>query len=124
MIASDSDFGSIFSDGPATLDGTLDILLGGDFIPAVGESFTILSFNPGTLSGTFASIENEFFNNGTEQWAVIYDNTDGDLLLTAEAVPPPSVPEPSTMFLGGSSLLAMAYWISLRRQRQGASGNG
>ena len=35
------------------------------------------------MSGTFANVQNVYFNNGTEMWQVIYDNADGYVALKA-----------------------------------------
>jgi hypothetical protein len=117
-IISGSDFGSIFSNGPATLAGTLDVLLQGGFDPSIGETFVILSFAPGTLNGTFSSIGYEFFNNDTEQWAVTYDNAGGQVFLTAEAAQFTQTPEPPTALLICSCLLTAAYRVRWHRTRR------
>jgi hypothetical protein len=59
----------------------------------------------------FASIQNMYFNSGTEQWIVIYDNADGYVALEASPAP-----EPSSFMLLGTGLLSAAYGI--RRWRR------
>jgi hypothetical protein len=53
-IASSSSFGRVVVTGQATLAGTLDINLTGGFDPAVGETFTVMTF--GSRSGDFTAI--------------------------------------------------------------------
>jgi hypothetical protein len=111
MIASLGSFGVIDVKGSALLDGNLAILLQGGFNPAVGSTFKFLNFTPGDLSGTFANIENDIFNGGTEKWLVDYDNADGFVELIAE---PNQVPEPATLLVLIPGLLGMGY--GLRRK--------
>ena len=66
-----------------SLDGTLEILLAQGFDPAVGTTYKFLLFTPGDLSGMFASIQSDVFNDGTEKWLVIYDNANGYVELAA-----------------------------------------
>jgi hypothetical protein len=117
-IISGSDFGRIYSNGPAALAGTLDVLLQGGFEPTIGDTFVILGFAPGTLNGTFSSIGNDVFNNGTEQWAVTYDNVNGQVLLTAEAFESNQTPEPPAALPICCCLLAAAYRVRSRRTRE------
>jgi hypothetical protein len=76
---------TLYQGGAVFLDGTLNIQLLNGFIPRVGAFYTILTFDPGALSGSFANVENLYFNNGTEMWQVIYDNVDGRVALKAVA---------------------------------------
>jgi hypothetical protein len=87
-----------------SLDGTLAITLPNAFIPDVGQSFTILRFSPGHLTGAFSSIEGQTFNNGTEMWDVVYNNAGGEVDLVAA---PNVVPEPSPVVLAGLGLLSI-----------------
>jgi len=99
--------------GSALLAGTLDILLKAGFNPTVGSEFTILTANPGQLSGTFANILNDIFNGGTEMWAVNYDYADGLLELTAQPNGNP-VPEPATLLVLLPGLMAAGYGLRRR----------
>jgi len=93
------------------LNGTLNVLLQGGFNPRVGSIFQFLFANPGQINGTFANIQNDFFNNDTEKWLVTYDNADGIVELTAEQAP---VPEPATLLVLIPGLFGVGY--GLRRK--------
>jgi hypothetical protein len=104
-------FGTIVVDGHVTLDGTLAIQLDQNFNPSLGSVYEFLQFTPGELTGTFANVEDIYFNQGTEKWLVVYDNADGYVAL--EAIP---TPEPTSLLLLASSLLSAGYGV--RRLRK------
>ena len=115
IINSNSNYGVINVTGSALLAGTLDIMLKQGFNPIVGTEFTILTSSPGLLSGTFANIVNDCFNNQTECWGVTYDRADGLLELTAQPNGgPPPVSEPATLLVLIPGLLGMGYGLRRR----------
>src|SRR5271167_3498641 len=113
MIAGMNSFGVINVNGSALLDGTLAILLQNGYIPSVGSTFKFLNFTPNQLTGMFANIENQFFNNDTEKWVVDYENGGGYVELIAEQNGAP-VSEPATLLVLIPGLLGVGY--GLRRK--------
>ena len=112
MISSTS-YGVINVNGSALLNGTLDILLQGNFDPSVGSTYKFLIANPGEVSGVFTSIENDIFNGGTEIWQITYDYADGYVEMIADPYAPP-LPEPGTLLVLIPALLGAGF--GLRRQ--------
>jgi PEP-CTERM motif len=98
----------VTANGQVMLAGTLDIMLDPGFNPSIGSTYRFLLFQPGELSGMFASIQNDYFN-GSEKWIVIYNNADGYVELQAAPAP-----EPASFLLLGSGLLSVAF--GLRRK--------
>ena len=74
LISGKSAFGVIDVTGPASLNGTLDVMLENGFIPTVGEQFAFLDFTKGDLTGTFANFLGQTFDNGHEDWDLAYNN--------------------------------------------------
>ena len=114
VISSSTSFGTLTGGtGGISLDGTLEITLRSGFIPAVGQRFAIIntcvpqSFGcvpVSAISGTFANIEGQTFNDGTEMWDVVYSPSEVDLVVApAQNV----VPEPSLFILAGLALAAI-----------------
>jgi autotransporter-associated beta strand protein len=77
----------------ANLNGNLAPVLLNGFVPAVGDSFVFLNY--ASFTGPFSQILNQVFNHGTEQWSVIYQNTNA--ILSVEAHTP--VPDQGSTFL-------------------------
>jgi hypothetical protein len=92
----------------ASLNGTLDIMLGDGSKP-VGTVFNILLFTP--FTGTFSNVEGLIFDGGHERYALGYDTTDGIVNLTVEAN---TTPEPGSVFL---LALGLAGINGVRRYR-------
>ncbi len=99
LILGASSYGTISDSGPASLSGTLDIVLQNGFFPTPGESFAMLTFTPGELTGTWDTLL------GDPYFKVTYDNRDGDVTLTAEAAP-----EPATVLSFASAFVTLAVW--------------
>ncbi len=117
FITSNNIYGQMSIAGPASLNGTLQIALASGFNPAVGTIYKFLSFQPGELTGTFSSIENDYFNQGTEQWILDYDNVDGYLELIAQSASGGTTPEPGSLALFGSGVLGIAGLLRRKLQR-------
>ncbi len=111
VITSPYSFGQIYTNS-ATLDGTLNIELANGFNPAIGTVYQMI--NTYGLSGTFATVQNQYFNNGTEKWDVVYviNSTFGPNYVDLEAVA--TAPEPFSLLLLGTGVL-VCYRTSSRR---------
>ena len=75
---------------PINLNGTLDIMLQDGFVPAIGESFTLITTAPRDIFGTFSNVVWDSFDNGQGGFVVRYDNAAGQVVITTELVPEPS----------------------------------
>jgi hypothetical protein len=104
-------FGQLNIDGPAQLDGELSIVLDG-YVPLVGSVYRFMNFTPGELSGKFAGIQDQYFDDGKEMWELQYDSAGGFVQLIA--VPSP---EPGSILLMGSGFIAIS--ITVLRQSAG-----
>jgi hypothetical protein len=90
--------GSLSIAGAASLNGTLDIMLGTGSKP-IGTVFTVLSAGTGSesaLTGAFSDVEGLVFDGGHERYAVDYDYPANMVTLTVEAN---TTPEPGSLFL-------------------------
>jgi hypothetical protein len=68
VIGSPTTFGTL-SAPDISLSGTLDVTLANGFTPAIGQRFIIMNCTPSgsnCLSGAFANVEGQPFNDGTE----------------------------------------------------------
>ncbi|MDQ2774982.1 MAG: hypothetical protein M3Y57_08700 [Acidobacteriota bacterium] len=85
--------GSLLIQDPASLDGTLDIMLGDGYKPA-GTIFDVLQAD-GTVTGVFSNVEGLVFDGGQEKYVLGY--TGGyEVTLTVENN---ATPEPGSVFL-------------------------
>ena len=108
MISS-TNSGVINVNGSALLNGTLDILLQGNYDPSVGSTYKFILTSTNGVNGVFSSIDNDVFNNGTEKWGVDYNSAGGYVELIAEPVP-----EPGVLFIIVPALLGIGF--KLRHQ--------
>jgi len=97
--------------GTANLNGSLDPVLLNGFVPSIGDSFIFLNY--ASRTGEFSRILHRVFNNGTEQWSVIYE--DNHAILTVAAFVPD---QGSTFLLLTLALLGLVtYRHSLLRKQ-------
>jgi fibronectin-binding autotransporter adhesin len=96
--------------GSMGVDGTLDIFTGSGFNFVAGETFTIATFNPGNLTGQFATVEyGSYSGTGTSlnigsglTLDVLYNNTPGNIQLQVASVPEP---EDAMLMIAGLTLI-------------------
>jgi autotransporter-associated beta strand protein len=69
--ANTGDFSVLNVLGNASLSGFLDPVLLNGFVPAIGQTFTFLNY--ASLTGEFAHIKHQVFDNGMLEWSVIYE---------------------------------------------------
>jgi autotransporter-associated beta strand protein len=65
--------------GNANLNGSLDPELVNGFVPAIGQSFTILGY--ASVTGSFSHIQNPVFDRGKKRWALVYQPTGAALVV-------------------------------------------
>jgi hypothetical protein len=65
--------------GNANLNGSLDPELVNGFVPAIGQSFTILGYGP--VTGSFSRIQDKVFDNGRKRWSLVYQPTGATLVV-------------------------------------------
>jgi autotransporter-associated beta strand protein len=94
--------------GAANLNGNLAPVLLNGFVPTIGDSLTFLNY--ASFTGVFSQIQNQVFNHGTEQWSVIYQNTNA--ILTVESHTP--IPDAGSTFL--LLTLGLLGLVTYRRQ--------
>ncbi len=100
--------GGIGVNGAAYLSGILDPQLQNGFDPYNGENFVFMTFADGWTGPGF-TLEDEYFNNNTQYWALTYGSNFVEL--TAESTTP--APEPGTLF--GSLVVLAALGLITRR---------
>jgi autotransporter-associated beta strand protein len=93
--------------GNANLNGFLDPVLLNGFVPSIGDSFVFLNY--ASFTGGFSRILHPLFNNGTEQWSVIYQNNNAIL-----TVGPNTIPDQGSTFL--LLTLGLLGLVTFRRQ--------
>jgi len=93
--------------GNANLNGFLDPVLLNGFVPRIDDSFIFLDST--SLTGGFSRILHPVFNNGTEQWSVIYQNDNAIL-----TVGPNTIPDRGSTFL--LLTLGLLGLVTYRRQ--------
>lgn len=107
----------IVTGGLTILGGSLDVRLlefvGPDFIPEIGDEFTILSALGG-ITGNFDSDPVSWFQGQNYFWTVLYHPNDVTLRLSAIAVPEPAL---SWVLLGLAAL-----WATRRNRRVAFAG--
>lgn len=59
--------------GNANLNGFLNPVLVNGFVPAIGQSFTFLSY--ASVTGSFSHIRNQVFDHGRKRWLLAYNPT-------------------------------------------------
>jgi hypothetical protein len=111
-------FGQLLVSGNLFLDGTLDIQLLAGYTPSIGSTF--LFIDPLAISGAFATINGSTIN-ASEEFEVIYNANNVELCVVStsnpvcSAPPPPAVPEPRSIVLLGTAILAALWRLRKRR---------
>ncbi len=106
------EFGGITIDAAtASLDGTLDIMLGNGAKP-VGTVFDILLGTP--FTGAFSNVEGSIFDNGRQKYVLDYDHADSIVSLT---VANNTTPEPGSAFLSTLGIATIAGLVWLKQNK-------
>lgn len=103
--------------GAVSLNGALDLGFGNSTTlkPFVGETFDLINFTPGELTGTFSSFT--FDTIGVTGWTIDYDNSAGEILVEVTAL---QTPEPGSIVLLGTGLIGLWY-VGRRKIRRCAA---
>ncbi len=105
--------GALDIEGPASLNGTLDIMLGDGYKP-VGTVFTVLSTGGG-ITGGFSNVEGLVFDGGREQYVLSYNQLFHVVDLTVENN---TTPEPGSVFLMSLGFAGVLAAGAARRRSQ------
>jgi uncharacterized protein with beta-barrel porin domain len=79
-IASATNYDKLNVSGTASLDGTVQVVLDGGYVPAANQTFSNIITAAGGINGTFATIEAPAVNP-TLAWEALYSATDFSLTL-------------------------------------------
>jgi hypothetical protein len=99
----------------AVLGGTLNISELSSFIPTVGSTFKILTFN--SVTGTFATV-NGLTINSTEAYTITYQAT--DVLLTVVSTPAPAAAQSRSDSRTDDRLTAALHEFNAAYAREGS----
>jgi hypothetical protein len=110
LFTQNAGYSTLQVNGTVNLGGTLDILTGGGLSFAAGQTYTIMDFAPGSLTGQFTHIDEGSFvgNSGSVNIGsglvidATYNNNLGNIQLRVAAVPEP---ETYGMMLTGLGLM-------------------
>ena len=101
--------GALEVEGPAHLDGTLDVMLEDGYKP-VGTVFTLLYGGEGSpVTGVFSDVQGLVFDGGRERWLIDYGAPYGTVTLTVQNN---ATPEPRSLILtslGLAGILGLGF---------------